>query len=171
MNHSQNKITLWMLAFCLMLTIGISPALAKAQASSNNTNSGAAKPAAPANPSATPAAPKTATKAAAGAPSSSEIAAAKASGKVWVNTESGVYHKSGRWYGKTKAGKFMTEAEAKTAGYKEAQKRIGRTICVFPGSLSRSGQEHIPSCSPLPWPRDVEDNHISRPCGLGSVIA
>ena len=47
---------------------------------------------------------------------------AKASGKVWVNTESGVYHKSGRWYGKTKQGKFMTESEAQAAGYKAAQK-------------------------------------------------
>jgi len=109
-----------MLAFCLMLTAAISPALAKAQASASGTSS-AAKPAAPASPSATPAAPKTTTKAA-GAASSQEIAAAKASGKVWVNTESGVYHKSGRWYGKTKAGKFMTEAEAKAAGYKEAHK-------------------------------------------------
>jgi hypothetical protein len=54
--------------------------------------------------------------------SSSDIAAAQASGKVWVNTESKVYHKSGRWYGKTKQGKFMTEAEAKAAGYKEAAK-------------------------------------------------
>jgi hypothetical protein len=54
--------------------------------------------------------------------SSPEIAAAQSSGKVWVNTESGVYHKSGRWYGKTKQGKFMTEAEAKAAGYKAAQK-------------------------------------------------
>ena len=110
-----------MLSFCLMLTIGISPALAKAQASSTDTSS-AAKPAAPANPSATPAAPKTTTKATAGTPSSSEIAAAKAGGKVWVNTESGVYHKSGRWYGKTKSGKFMTESEAKAAGYKEAHR-------------------------------------------------
>jgi hypothetical protein len=118
MNHSQNKLTLWMLAFCLIITIGISPALAKAQAGSTDTNSAAGKPAAPANPGATPAAPKT-TKAS-GAPSPQEIAAAKASGKVWVNTESGVYHKSGRWYGKTKSGKFMTEAEAKAAGYKAA---------------------------------------------------
>ena len=44
------------------------------------------------------------------------------SGKVWVNTKSGVYHKSGRYYGKTKEGKFMTEAEAKAAGYKAAEK-------------------------------------------------
>ncbi len=70
----------------------------------------------------TTAVPKTTPKAAVGTASSAEIAAAKASGKVWVNTESGVYHKSGRWYGKTKTGKFMTEAEAKAAGYKEAHK-------------------------------------------------
>jgi hypothetical protein len=41
---------------------------------------------------------------------------------VWVNTESHIYHKGGRWYGKTKAGKFMTESEAKAAGYKEAHR-------------------------------------------------
>ena len=108
-----------MLAFCLTLTVAISPALAKAQAS--GTSSAAAKPATQASPSATPPAPS-ATKAATGNPTSQEIAAAKASGKVWVNTESGIYHKSGRWYGKTKNGKFMTEAEAKAAGYKEAHK-------------------------------------------------
>ena len=113
MNLFHSKLTLWMLAFCLMLTVAISPALAKAQASATGANSSATKPAAPASPSATPAAGKA---------SSQEIAAAKASGKVWVNTESGVYHKSGRWYGKTKNGKFMTETEAKAAGYKEAHK-------------------------------------------------
>ena len=68
------------------------------------------------------AAPKKSSKAAAPAASTPEIAAAQSSGKVWVNTESGVYHKSGRWYGKTKQGKFMTESEAKAAGFKEAQK-------------------------------------------------
>jgi hypothetical protein len=67
------------------------------------------------------AAPKKTTKMATTA-STPEIAAAQSSGKVWVNTDSGVYHKSGRWYGKTKQGKFMTEGEAKAAGYKEAQK-------------------------------------------------
>jgi hypothetical protein len=54
--------------------------------------------------------------------SESEIAAAKASGKVWVNTETGVYHKSGRWYGATKQGKFMTEQEAVKAGYRASKK-------------------------------------------------
>jgi hypothetical protein len=55
--------------------------------------------------------------------SAEEIAAAKASGKVWVNLDSGVYHKSGRWYGKTKNGKFVSEAEAKQAGYRESKRQ------------------------------------------------
>jgi hypothetical protein len=43
-------------------------------------------------------------------------------GMVWVNTESGIYFREGsQWYGKTKEGKFMTEADAKTAGYREAK--------------------------------------------------
>src|SRR5215472_14822190 len=53
--------------------------------------------------------------------SESEIAAAKASGKVWVNTETGVYHKGGKWYGATKQGKFMTENEAIKAGYRASK--------------------------------------------------
>jgi hypothetical protein len=53
--------------------------------------------------------------------SESEIAAAKASGKVWVNTATGVYHKEGRWYGNTKEGKFMTEQEAVKAGYRPSK--------------------------------------------------
>jgi Helix-hairpin-helix motif len=43
-------------------------------------------------------------------------------GMVWVNTESGIFFREGeRWYGKTKEGKFMTEADAKKAGYHEAK--------------------------------------------------
>jgi hypothetical protein len=42
---------------------------------------------------------------------------------VWVNTDSGIYHKPGtRWYGKTKQGKYMTEADAVKAGYKASGK-------------------------------------------------
>jgi hypothetical protein len=68
-----------------------------------------AKKTAASKPAATPAA------------SDADIAAAKSSGKVWVNMDSKVYHKGGRWYGKTKSGKFMTEDEAKAAGYKASQ--------------------------------------------------
>jgi hypothetical protein len=42
-------------------------------------------------------------------------------GLVWVNTETHVYHKEGsRFYGTTKKGKYMTEAEATKAGNKAA---------------------------------------------------
>src|SRR5262249_45016852 len=39
-------------------------------------------------------------------------------GMVWVNLDSKMYHKeASRWYGKTKSGKYMSEAEAIKAGY------------------------------------------------------
>ena len=39
-------------------------------------------------------------------------------GKVWVNSESKTYHCQGtKWYGTTKHGEYMTEAQAKAQGY------------------------------------------------------
>jgi hypothetical protein len=44
-------------------------------------------------------------------------------GLVWVNTDSHVYHKEGsRFYGRTKKGKYMTEAEAAKEGNRAAGK-------------------------------------------------
>ena len=43
-------------------------------------------------------------------------------GMVWVNLETGVYHyQSSRYYGKTKSGKYLSEADAMKAGYHAAK--------------------------------------------------
>ena len=150
MSYPKRNLTLWVLSLCLLLPMGVSPAFAKPQAASSDTSSDTAKKAkksrkkskatesvaepAPTPGASTPEANPTNTTSAsttaatpkkiktASGNSSPEIAAAQASGKVWVNLDSGIYHKGGRWYGKTKNGKFMTEAEAKAAGYKESKR-------------------------------------------------
>ncbi len=70
----------------------------------------ASKPAAAPAKAATTAAKPSATPTMAEAPGGG-------AGKVWVNSKSKTYHCQGaKYYGKTKAGSYMTEAEAKTAG-------------------------------------------------------
>jgi hypothetical protein len=65
-----------------------------------------------------PAAPATAAAVAAAAP-----AAGGGHGLVWVNTATHVYHKEGsRFYGKTKNGKYVSEADAIKEGDRAAAK-------------------------------------------------
>jgi hypothetical protein len=72
-----------------------------------------AKVARPASPSvASPAAP----------PANVQAQTPPAPGMVWVNTATRVFHREGDpWYGKTKQGKFMTEADALKAGYRASK--------------------------------------------------
>ncbi len=73
-------------------------------------------------------APKAAKTPPAPAPSAADIASAKAKGLVWANLNTKVYHfSSDSTYGTTKNGKFMTEADAKAAGYRAAKAPGGKS--------------------------------------------
>src|SRR5256885_350033 len=79
-------------------------------------------------PAAVPAAPAPRTMPAAPVPANPTTATATTAetppqpGMVWVNLESKIYHREGdRWYGRTKRGKFMTEADAIAAGYRASR--------------------------------------------------
>jgi len=55
-------------------------------------------------------------------PAAAKAAAPSGKGMVWVNTETKIFHREGdRWYGKTKKGEYMKEADALKAGYREAK--------------------------------------------------
>jgi hypothetical protein len=43
---------------------------------------------------------------------------------VWVNLDSKIFHREGdQWYGRTKHGKYMSEADALKAGYRLSREK------------------------------------------------
>jgi len=134
MNSSRKPVflvlsaTLVLLAGIVKLRAAAGPQATPPPAQSDAT---AAKPKQETKPTAdTPAPPKPASTptpapaAPAKAAQAKQLPPANSSGMVWVNTESGVYHKPGsRYYGKTKQGRYMTEADAIKAGYRAAEKK------------------------------------------------
>ncbi|HEY1964898.1 MAG TPA: hypothetical protein VGG59_08205 [Acidobacteriaceae bacterium] len=104
------------------MTGGVAPAMMYGQAAAP----------APASKSA-----NTTAKAPAVMPTDAEIADAKAKGMVWANENTKVYHKDDAQYGKTKHGKFMTEAEAQAAGYRLAKASpVGKKKSAAPAATS-----------------------------------
>ena len=99
-----------------LVTVGTTPAAASASpppAASRPTTPSASSSSSPPTSAAVPAASAKAPPAEQGSPGN---------GMVWVNTDTGVYHKEGsRYYGKTKQGKYMSEADAVKAGYRPAK--------------------------------------------------
>jgi DNA uptake protein ComE-like DNA-binding protein len=120
-----------------LVTVGNAPvASASPQSSSSaskrrSSSSADATPPPPSNPPPSSSAAPVATAPAESTPPAAAPPAVKSapqpqplpgSGMVWVNLDSGVYHKEGsRYYGKTKNGKYMPEADALKAGYRAAK--------------------------------------------------
>jgi len=103
-----------------LVTVGAAPAAKTAPVAPT----GAAKAAPTPVPPPMPAAPTAAPPAKTAPTAQASYTPPPAAGMVWVNLETKVYHKEGdRWYGTTKKGKYMTEADAIKAGYRAAKER------------------------------------------------
>jgi len=106
-----------------MVTVGAATAPAPQAAPKPAPAPAAAPKPAPAPAASTPAPAAAATAGAGKAASSTTPQQPPQKGMVWVNLSTKVFHREGdKYYGNTKNGKFMTEADAIAAGYHEAKK-------------------------------------------------
>ena len=123
MSRTRTRLAPWAILLCLLWGLFPANLAAKSQEGSPSEQTTSSEKKQQKSAAATASSKKSSSKTPGqSSASTEEIAAAKASGKVWVNLDSGVYHKAGRWYGKTKNGKFMSEDEAKQAGYRESKR-------------------------------------------------
>jgi DNA uptake protein ComE-like DNA-binding protein len=117
-----------------LVTVSVaSPARASSSARSSAPASSAAPPPAASSatlpPAASSSAPSSASAPVAAATKSAPAPAAQyqpppSPGMVWVNLDTKVFHREGdRWYGKTKRGKYMNEADAVKAGYRLSKEK------------------------------------------------
>jgi Helix-hairpin-helix motif len=99
----------------------ITPLVTVGNAPTSGSSSTRTRPASNSPPSSQPS-PESGTSPAAPPSSAKSATPAPGSGMVWVNTDTGIYHREGsRYYGKTKNGKYMSVADAEKAGYKAAK--------------------------------------------------
>jgi hypothetical protein len=90
----------------------------------NSAPPAAAAAAAPAAPPQSSKRQQTGASSRAAAPAAAPNPPPPGSGMVWVNTETKVYHREGdRYYGKTKNGTYMSEADAIKAGNRAAKNK------------------------------------------------
>jgi cytoskeletal protein RodZ len=130
MNRQRNALYLALLSALFLFAWTLSLHAAAAQQSTDQSDSSStkksskSKQAPAAAPTTTPASTTPAASTPAAKPAATQqTPSAKSNLMVWVNTDSGVYHKPGtRFYGKTKQGKYMSEADAIKAGYRPAAK-------------------------------------------------
>ena len=124
MSRTRTRLALWTILLCLLWGLFPANLAAKSQEGSPSEQTTSSENKQQKSAAATASSKKSSSKTPGqSSASTEEIAAAKASGKVWVNLDSGVYHKAGRWYGKTKNGTFMSEDEAKQGGYRESKRQ------------------------------------------------
>ncbi len=107
-----------------LVTVGSAPAARRSTSSSSSTspsNEGSSPDAGQAAGSAPPAARRAGP---ATAEPTAEYQAPPARGMVWVNLDTRIFHREGdRWYGRTKRGKYMSEADAVKAGYRLSKQK------------------------------------------------
>jgi hypothetical protein len=126
MNRTRNTLYLALLSALFLFAGTLALRAAAAQQPGDQTDPSSTKKSSKSKqtPSAAPATTTPAGAAAASKPAAAQqTRPANSAGMVWVNTDSGVYHKPGtRYYGRTKQGKYMSEADAIKAGYRAAGK-------------------------------------------------